>query len=1057
MSQRRHERDPFESVLPAALLSKIRQRQSQDKHRRAQSVSLPRIRSAGKTDVVDDQRKLLSTADARQLIHAQLQSKSAQKLRKRKLKTLRTKRAQQVTAMKVRALKDHDKKFAGGSHDGNQTRSKNRRRRARSMDYSRTQTTASEPEMQFILFRDVHPHHVQSGLRILHMPSTKYLQSVHTTFHMCQAMVTAIDHSIEHSRRLVDEFCRNYMVDTSEDIVIPDSVPVDDNGPEGDAPVVDALLSAVREDCVDLIPFLLSGDDALLCRRNAEGHNALMVAVAHQSEKCVQYLLESDHVATLVQQSTPGGLSALMLAAANGNSDTILAILDWAKASNLSKTDMALSTLTLLQQHIDTRESLVLHADTGAFKVTDDQTSTTLQIGVNALVLMVLDNNVAGIERLLELFFVALDTVMDDFGSLQETDAAPPSSKDEQEAVSDDGSATEPKARSAPLTKKPSRRFLSVSDDGGLQSRRGIMPLCFAVMQQNRPVVRLLLDAMKRLPARRRLWSLGEQLNDELSGRNLESVICGDINEEALKNSGVRVLHLATYLQDPQMVEDLLQAGADPNLVAKFSIHSIPGQHFSPFESVSLRDHHPMDIQDVTALDVAVLTGNFFSTRALLQHGAFVDHCDTMSGNTPAMLAGAMRDFDILGLLLDFGASRVRQNNEGMVLEAILQQLHQVTVEAAAAEGMTQRIQLLADQPKLQRFWSEAMAYLTMHRQDPEAPPPDIYDPANYPFHPNAHNAMPLLNWDVVFELGVKAQLWKSPLAKGFVDHSKAAAFADRIARTSWVLSPVTSSTPEHAVVDALRYRRNMSTTAVSLTELRAAAARSTSPTQQDCSPSESPARSRRDPPLKYAFEVEIGVAVALENADHGSRLKCGTPNIASVLNGRTNLQNATTTLLEFMAVYHQQRRAAPKAHFRVPSSGHAVMPPVRFTDCLKVASSGKDVLQQASFARHAADLVHHQVILLLCVNMRTASPVLMIVVVLTRSYENVTVAELWVLAGFDTQARRVCAPPVAGQLLQVSQQGPEGHEIACSAATTWKPPRKKVKSYILWPLSVCV
>ena len=37
------------------------------------------------------------------------------------------------------------------------------------------------------------------------------------------------------------------------------------------------------------------------------------------------------------------------------------------------------------------------------------------------------------------------------------------------------------------------------------------------------------------------------------------------------------------------------------------------------------------------------------------------------------MIAAAMRDFDVLGLLIDFGASRARQNNEGMPLEAILQ------------------------------------------------------------------------------------------------------------------------------------------------------------------------------------------------------------------------------------------------------------------------------------------------------------------------------------------------------------------------------------------------
>jgi hypothetical protein len=147
------------------------------------------------------------------------------------------------------------------------------------------------------------------------------------------------------------------------------------------------------------------------------------------------------------------------------------------------------------------------------------------------------------------------------------------------------------------------------------------------------------------------------------------------------------------YLQNAEIVGDLLAAGADPNLVAKFSVHNVPGRNYSPFEMSpadggadgvggrggvvggggigsiggiggSAASHHPMDIQDISPLDIAVLSGNFFTTRALLEHGAFADHCDTLSGNTAAMIAAAMRDFDVLGLLIDFGASRARQNNQ---------------------------------------------------------------------------------------------------------------------------------------------------------------------------------------------------------------------------------------------------------------------------------------------------------------------------------------------------------------------------------------------------------
>ena len=55
--------------------------------------------------------------------------------------------------------------------------------------------------------------------------------------------------------------------------------------------MIEALFSAVREDCDDLVPFLLSGDDSILTRLNDEGHNVLMVALAHNSVKCTKCVL----------------------------------------------------------------------------------------------------------------------------------------------------------------------------------------------------------------------------------------------------------------------------------------------------------------------------------------------------------------------------------------------------------------------------------------------------------------------------------------------------------------------------------------------------------------------------------------------------------------------------------------------------------------------------------------------------------------------------------------------------------------------------------------------
>ncbi len=72
-------------------------------------------------------------------------------------------------------------------------------------------------------------------------------------------------------------------------------------------------------------------------------------------------------------------------------------------------------------------------------------------------------------------------------------------------------------------------------------------------------------------------------------------------NQETLKDSGARVLHLAAYVQNAGIVRDLLDAGADPNLVAKFSVHHRPGhghtQHhvISPFARADVA--HPLEVQ----------------------------------------------------------------------------------------------------------------------------------------------------------------------------------------------------------------------------------------------------------------------------------------------------------------------------------------------------------------------------------------------------------------------------------------------------------------------------
>ena len=424
--------DPFQPVLSPSLLATIRQRQKQE----TKGVRLPPVRGAAQAannDSIEfDVARRLSTADAQKLAGDLVEEQQRREdARREREKRMRKQRKRQLATMKLRAIRDHDDKYASkfasaASAASASPKSSSPTKGARSKKSSKSagghwhmsdaadlaagdSDAGAAPDMQFILFNDVHPHHVRTGLRVLQMPRTKYLQSVHTTFHMCCAMISAIDHTIVSTSNLVKDFCDSYIA-SAEDGQQKD----DENGPEtadaantlqrhgsgrstgsrsrassatsrfrpvspgsgeeaeeqeqqGEEAVLEALFSAIREDCDELIPFLLSGDDTLLLRRNEEQHNVLMAAVGHASEKCTEYvaspsispaaafarfafgldnfctsfnllnvsatfenilkrfIMNSRHAPELAtQQARSGGVSALMLAAARGKTGWLL-------------------------------------------------------------------------------------------------------------------------------------------------------------------------------------------------------------------------------------------------------------------------------------------------------------------------------------------------------------------------------------------------------------------------------------------------------------------------------------------------------------------------------------------------------------------------------------------------------------------------------------------------------------------------------------------------------------------------------------------------------------
>jgi hypothetical protein len=209
--------DPFKQVLSSALLAKIRQRRKQESHGGDNGgVQLPPVKGATATEGGGGAAvKRMSTPEARRLVEEKLERDQQ---RRDKEKLAKERRRKQVSKMKLRAIHTHDERFnvatspAKGDGAGNkqseqphahqvpaerkqqqqqqQLSPKKKKDSAASSTaggshHRRLSSLGSEleegdPEMQYILFNDVHPHHVQAGLRMLEMPRTKCVECAAT-------------------------------------------------------------------------------------------------------------------------------------------------------------------------------------------------------------------------------------------------------------------------------------------------------------------------------------------------------------------------------------------------------------------------------------------------------------------------------------------------------------------------------------------------------------------------------------------------------------------------------------------------------------------------------------------------------------------------------------------------------------------------------------------------------------------------------------------------------------------------------------------------------------
>ena len=155
--------------------------------------------------------------------------------------------------------------------------------------------------------------------------------------------------------------------------------------------------------------------------------------------------------------------------------------------------------------------------------------------------------------------------------------------------------------------------------------------------------------------------------------------------EELLQESSVRrsldravnlpgrrsALHMACIRGSSELVDRLLQIGANPNLTDKLgdsALHKAAmGGHPECLRSL-ITHGGKADLQNYkgeTALHKAVLVGHKECTEVLLQNGACVD-CMTSLGDTPLHLAAQGQNLDCLRELLNHKASVNQRNSYGL-------------------------------------------------------------------------------------------------------------------------------------------------------------------------------------------------------------------------------------------------------------------------------------------------------------------------------------------------------------------------------------------------------
>ena len=130
-----------------------------------------------------------------------------------------------------------------------------------------------------------------------------------------------------------------------------------------------------------------------------------------------------------------------------------------------------------------------------------------------------------------------------------------------------------------------------------------------------------------------------------------------DVNQK--NEEGVPLIVIAAYQADPEIVNKLIQAGADVN--AKVNDKTLANLYF---DDAANKPTNPVKLEGFTALIVASAQGNLENVKALLAAGADINAVSA-KGISALIAASGQGHLEIVKTLLESGADKSKETQFG--------------------------------------------------------------------------------------------------------------------------------------------------------------------------------------------------------------------------------------------------------------------------------------------------------------------------------------------------------------------------------------------------------